>query len=849
MIEYRMRLMKKLPHLLAALTLLACLLLALTIARAPNPSINLDYGATTISLSADRAWTLLPGDCATISWDMHGIQSLYIDGAGKIGAGEVAHCQGLRASSPQFDITAQNGVFRSLSLPIPHLPDLLFYVAGFVGLLGAALLAVYFFVVFDLNRPLPLATFAIVALLLAIVGGWLRLNTVSPPPLIDEGDGDAHVRFWASRDRTLFPHQCLDVGWSLAGARATRLNGKTISKDPRTAKSKHCAEDGHEAVLEIRTDAGETATYQLPIPSLFPQTHAQPLYMYLSLLALLVTALICAPLIWRMLRARRRPVSRADIVAATGCCLVVLALYLPFDMRSPPQLEYWVIRNYHHGGDPHYFGIEYVSRPFATAPFALATLLDPESFLGLHITHMLVHAGRLLAFYCILRQLSAAPLYAFLTAILFMVYPVNDMMLSARSLLPNAILLMLLAATGFMLAFMRKPRRLALAGIWLMLLLNVFAFEAAFALIAAVPLLWLWRSGWTPRKFNLTAIWMLPPLAKLAWFALLIANNHEFYNSGLLSEGRGSEAAGLANLGAIFETLLGIYPHNFISGWRDALASMAQTHWLPLTALMLALAGGIAWVLAREEPPAPTTRQLVLSLGCGVMLMAAAAGVMIWLPYYRGDMWRLHQYVPLGASIVIICAALLLTARIRRAQIRNTVVIAICLLLMLPATSRLLRQHNAHIDSANAKARILRQILELVPAPRPDTHIVLVTDLTPPELTDMQVVELIRMDTLDVALQVLYGKSHAPQLAYVCLQRPYCSLFTGDDTIYTAAADGGLLQRTLLLRLNADLSVALIEDLAAYLALDADIDYDAGRLFDKDAPLPPRADSMLGAAS
>ena len=69
---------------LGALILAAAILLALTIALAPIPALNLDYGETTISISADRAWTLFPGDCATVSWQMEGIESLHIDWGGEL---------------------------------------------------------------------------------------------------------------------------------------------------------------------------------------------------------------------------------------------------------------------------------------------------------------------------------------------------------------------------------------------------------------------------------------------------------------------------------------------------------------------------------------------------------------------------------------------------------------------------------------------------------------------------------------------------------------------------------------------------------------------------------------------
>ena len=76
----------------------------------------------TVDLRADRAWVFVPGQCVTVSWNLEGIQSLYIDGGGKIGWGEEKFCPSLEATSPTFEITAANGETRSFSLGIHYLP-------------------------------------------------------------------------------------------------------------------------------------------------------------------------------------------------------------------------------------------------------------------------------------------------------------------------------------------------------------------------------------------------------------------------------------------------------------------------------------------------------------------------------------------------------------------------------------------------------------------------------------------------------------------------------------------------------------------------------------------------------
>ena len=250
--------------------------------------------------------------------------------------------------------------------------------------------------------------------------------------------------------------------------------------------------------------------------------------------------------------------------------------------------------------------------------------------------------------------------------------------------------------------------------------------------------------------------------------------------------------------------------------------------------------------MARQAPPAPPPRQLIRTLLLGLLLVAAATGVMIWLPYYHDDFWRMHQYVPLGASVATISVILLLTACIRRRRVRHAALIVICLALMLGAAPRLLRQSDHFALTASAKAAFLQSVLEAAPAIYPDTQLVIMTELPIERLRESQIGEFVRKEILNGALYTLYEKSRAPELAYMCFQAPYCSLFTGEPTIYSPRVSKELLRRTLVLQLKEDLSVELMQDPVAYFGWDVRMDYDAGRLYAANAPLPPRAESMLG---
>ena len=74
--------------MLLVLIAVLVILLVLAIIGTPAPKIATTFGGATVNLRVDRAWIFGPGQCVTFSWNLEGIQSLYIDGGGKIGWGE-----------------------------------------------------------------------------------------------------------------------------------------------------------------------------------------------------------------------------------------------------------------------------------------------------------------------------------------------------------------------------------------------------------------------------------------------------------------------------------------------------------------------------------------------------------------------------------------------------------------------------------------------------------------------------------------------------------------------------------------------------------------------------------------
>lgn len=830
--------------IMAALAI--CLLLFFTIRNSPAPSIEREYGDTTIHISADRAWSLYPGDCVNLQWRLEGIESVHIDGAGVIGWGERRYCPDINARSPVFEVRARNGVYREFRLELQHLPDLLFYLVGFVSLAGALLLAVYYLRPRALERPLPLVWILIGGLLLAALGGWLRLEP-HDTPLIDKRDGETAVRIWAEHDRILFPHECVRVWWSVVGAQSINFNGRDVTGQDNPASARHCAEDGEGARFEIVNDWGKSRAYLLAIPAIFPHRAVPPPFFYVSLFGIALGCLIYAPLIWRYARSNWRREARPDALAIGGCFFAVLVFYLPFGFDSSGHWEEWIIHGYLEGGTLSFYVTEAVSRPFVMIPHTLAYLISSESFVGYHLVNFLQYAGRMALLYVILRQLGVAPLYAFLTAILFLVYPVNDALMTLRRLPKNFSVLTLLLSTALFLDYCKNPRRLTLLGLWLGLLFSVNSNETGYAVILVVPpLVWLRdrQFGW--RRLNLSVIWYIVPAIKLASVILLLANARDFYQSGMLSAASNSHEPAASIFDTMLEALAIVFPQTFVHGWQEALATLDANQWWLPTMVILAIVGGVAWYLTRQnwDAPAPTRSQLVLSLLAGLALVLAAVGVLMWLPLYRNDPWRMYLLVPIGASISAFSLLRLLASPLRDNRRRNVAVVVAFLLIMTPAVARLFIQHHGFDQSARAKAHVLHQVLTIAPRLEANTQLVIVTEMDNAELRARGVFELQNNDMLNSALYVLY-QDGGPEVAYFC-HPTQCGDFSGDETIFDSAAESELLARTLVFVLKADLTIELIDDPAAHLGLDLDVAYQVDSLYDSEAAPPARASAMLG---
>ena len=529
----------------------------------------------------------------------------------------------------------------------------------------------------------------------------------------------------------------------------------------------------------------------------------------------------------------------SDFLVLGAFLLFIGLLYLPFGFDTIIHWEQWRAIAYLENLHQFHFRHELTGRYWFLAPSALARAISSETFHGFNILYALILWTKLVLVYGILRQLRFQSLYAFLATMLFAVYPVDAGLMYTRAISIQFSILTLFTALHLILRYMRNPTRPYLTGIWLSLAMSVGIYEASYALILCLPILWWYcnrRDLW--RNINLTVIWYLFPLLKLCYLLLLFVKQERFYLSSLFSNSQGIAPSGFGP--QHLESFVQVFRETFFLGWSGSISNISKNPHLPLIISMLAVAGIVAWLLWRGEKRLQTITdgQNLLLLSLGILFVFLAVGVLIWIDDYSRDLWRLYLYVPLPAAIVVFGLLLFLSSRLADGRQRKALVAVLCLLLMLPAMSRLVLQHEHYVNSANSKGHILGQILRIAPEIGSQTRVLVISAMPPEELRRKHIGEMIESDMIGNALSVLYrGKTSGK--SYLCISVQTCpplNRWSWQDH----------LEDIIIFLLHQDLTVELVEMPSAFIRAYAGLKYDVTKLHNPDAPVPSRAYTMLG---
>ena len=751
-------------RILLAIVALQFILLAAAIGLSPAPHVVENFGGATVEISADRSWTILPDQCARVRWDLEGIESVYVNGEGKVGHDEMSFCPYPNTTTLSFSVTAGDGSTQTFRLPIHDLSSYAIAWLPMLGLLLPLIAAGCYLASMRLNwRPASFGTFLLGTVALLLAG--LLLQTAQP------------VLISIALDQLVAVTQSRD--WHLLGC--------------------------------------------------------------------LLAAAIYVPLAMQMFRRGRLRDMRADLVAIGAFLAAVAFLYSQAGFDSIGQHESWPLQALLEGRHS-LAKAELVSRFWVLAPHVLASTISWHSFIGYHIVNLLMFWGTMALFYGILRQLGFIPWLALLITMLFLVYPVNSSLMSMRSLPHTFNKLSLLTAVFLVLDCRSFVSRLHLLGIWLALLFNVGSYEIAFVLILLAPLLWFRRdqvSFW--RNLNATLIWLLVPIAKLAHMLLLITNNKPYYHGWHFVNSPLESASALETIEHYLNVIVTAYLRTFFHGWQEALDSIALNDWLAPSIITLALVGIVSAYLARSTrlEEFPSRRSVILACLGGIALVLPSIGVVMWLPRLAYQLWRMYVYAPIGAAVAVLAFITLLSFAFNNIRVRQGFVICLGLLLIFPGLSRLYVQQGRFVESANAKARILMQIVEQAPYFESNARLLMMTYMSSSDLRAKRINEL-DTNMFDSAIYMMYQEGR-PQVSFFCIVGEDCS--TADTYIrrdFFETSDD--FSNVVIFLLHQDLRAELLSELPPQLRDRGVENYDPTALIDTSAPLPPRALSMLAAA-
>ncbi len=559
-----------------------------------------------------------------------------------------------------------------------------------------------------------------------------------------------------------------------------------------------------------------------------------------------MAGLVFIPLAIQSLWHRWRSGFREDFIVIGAFFALILLLYLPFGFDFVWQYEEWVSQAFLEGRSSK-VDSEATSRFWALMLYPLANVLDANPIIFYHHLHIFLATSKLVLLYSIVRKFGVAPLYAFLFTMLSMVYPVNALLMSSRSTTIAFSVSALFAAVYLTLLFMEKPSRLRLLGILLALFFNVGSYENAYMIIVIAPILWFWRSSprWTGYNFNLTVIWYLMPAAKLTYLLILANAGWRFYGDWQLSDAREQGSPLLEAISHYLGVVANVYLHTFTRGWQEAFNSLGHNAWLAPTLTALLLTAVVAVYLARHSKDArfPSRRKLSQSTLAGLFFILPAIAVLMWFETYQNELFRIYIYVPFGAAAVVMSLLLLIVSPIKNRRLRQAALVCLCLMLIFPAASRLFVQHASLVKGANAKAKVLSQIVEQAPHFDDNARLLIVTDMSDAAF-DQNGIREFWSNMLDSAIYLLYQEGR-PSVSILCRFQDRCSKDDLSKKIHYIEQLTNF-SKVVLFRLKDDLNVELLLQLPTELDSALNHTYNPERLIDRSAPIPSRARIWLG---
>lgn len=535
--------------------------------------------------------------------------------------------------------------------------------------------------------------------------------------------------------------------------------------------------------------------------------------------------------------------TRELLIVGAALAIIVGLLWVPFGLYSGDVQEHWHIRNYVDTGTIVFDNIGdllvevALTRPIARVLYWAAYYIDPDSFIGDNILAMVIMWGKGLALYLLLSRLfSTPPIFNFSVSVAFILYPVDEGVLSIRIPHTHMAMLATLVAINLLVSYWRTPRTRTLIAMWLIAAVAGLSHEAIYPILLAVPLLLFALK----RPITQRHIWV----AVLWWVAPLITGLYSFVLIFILDYGFQSGA--VANTGPI--TILALFILHFARlfafGWAGAATSFfgqSAPH-QTISILVGIVTATAAYILLRVAPDKnPTnpkwTRHFKLLIVTG--LVQIFLGYVVFSVTDRATMvYRVYLISSLGAAMVYtLIFYIFLANRYKKAGMYAFAVLT-GIAAMLSASFHMAQKQGFVDNYYIAQRDFFEQVAREVPAPN-RTGVNYVFFL---EDEDHEILRANRPQDVTSAFHNIYENADLIRFVFHCDHRTEClQTSTGISTLWTREAGDQPYTYDDIIIFNIDSTghVSLVETLPV---VDA---YDPQAIIDSDAPRPERLDTLF----
>lgn len=266
--------------------------------------------------------------------------------------------------------------------------------------------------------------------------------------------------------------------------------------------------------------------------------------------------------------------------------VLVIGLWTPFGLNVIGIQEEW--RNLAHVESGQIITAELRTRPTLLLPVYVAYFLTPDSFVGYNLVQMALFVGKGFVSYLILKRLHPGKAaWAMLTAVLFMIFPADEGLMTLRATPIHMALFCLLLAVYFLLMFWDTRKLPALFGMWISLAISLLTYELAYPLVAAVPLVLVWKERRiSKRVIYYSLLWYAVPVITLLYTLYNFLFLPESMSSRLLEQGTNAESGGL--ISEMLEAAGLAYQRHFVTGWMRGLQMLTTNAFYLMVAIITA---------------------------------------------------------------------------------------------------------------------------------------------------------------------------------------------------------------------------------------------------------------------